>query len=158
MRKTVLGLCAATFVAMFAVGCDSNSDADSDSFDGLWAYVTPDDEEDEDVLYVHFNGERVTIYDFRGDEWDGGPDCYTIERGTMERVEDNEYEFTSDAGASFTVTLRRNGNRLTFDYGGGFAIEIYARSNADVDDFEPECEEEDLDFVVPAPLLKGADR
>lgn len=139
MQRSLLNLSLVLLLAGLLLGCDSdsNSDSDGDSFDGLWLYDASEDEE-EDVFYVNFQGNAVTLYDFLGDEFDDGPDCYLIQSFTIEHIDGNRYEITDEDGESLEVTVRRSGNELSIAF-SNFDSGNYTRSNQNVSGLTPEC-------------------
>ena len=140
MKTRILGLACAVALSAFVMGCDSNEDDDGGnlSIDGLWSLTTPEGEE-EDVQYVLFAGDEGTIFDFMGDEFDEGPDCYVIEPFALERLGNNRFRITpeNEGGAPLEITVQIDGNEMTVI--SALDTLAFLRSNRSVSELTPEC-------------------
>ncbi len=143
LTAAVSALCMITLISL--QGCkDSNSSNDADSVLGLWQL----DSSEGDIYYVNITSEIVTFYDYLGDEYDEGPECYEIVTNEILDQNGDTYTFEDpfDPEATIEVKVTANGNRLTVlqPFGGGTVTLEFSKSNASIDSFTPECEENQL--------------
>jgi len=160
VKRFLSTVLAAAVLATFVSGCDSDADEGPPSLDGLWSLFSSEGIETDDVLYFHIAGQSATIYDFMGDEYDGGPDCYLIAPLSIEHVGADVYDITSPENVGFPlqVMIKRNGDEITLS-NAQVGTAIYRRSARDVSEFTPECEEgadeEEEDEVAGKQILRG---
>lgn len=152
LTAAVSTLCMITLIGL--QGCkDSNSSNDAYSVLGLWQL----DSSEGDIYYVNITTEIVTFYDYLGDEYDEGPECYEIVANEILDLDGDTYTFEDpfDPKATIEVEVTANGNRLTVSqpFGGGTVMLEFSKSNTSIDSFTPECEENQLK-QTPALFLR----
>lgn len=125
------------------VSCKDNGN-DDDPFEeiaGLWQL----DSDEGDILYIDITPDEVTSYDYLGDEYDEGDDCYLVE--TSEILEVDGDTFTIEApefeGGQLEVTITVVSGKLnvTITFLGEELTDTYTRSSAQTGSFTPVCEE-----------------
>lgn len=127
---------------LFIQGCkDSNNNDENTSVLGLWQL----DSNEGDINYVNITTTAVTSYDYMGDEYDEGPDCYEIDTQEILDVNGSKYTFTDPFNSNDTieVDVTANGNQLTVvqPFGNIMVTLKFTKSNASINSFTPECEE-----------------
>ena len=125
-------------------GCKDSNNTENDSVIGLWQL----DSSEGDVYYVNITTEIVTFYDYLGDEYDEGPECYEIISYEILDVNGDTYTFEDplDPEATIQVEVTVSGNQLTVEqpFGSGTVTLEFSKSNASVGSFTPECDETQL--------------
>lgn len=125
------------------VSCKDN-DNDNDSFEeiaGLWQL----DSDEGDILYINITPDEVTSYDYLGDEYDEGEDCYEVEISEILEVDGDTFTIEApefEGGqleATITVVNGKLNIRITFL--GEELTDTYTRSNAQTGSFTPVCTE-----------------
>lgn len=124
-------------------GCkDSNNlDDQTASVLGVWKLNSSmgDDQ------HIDISADSVTSYDYMGDSYDEGPDCYEITSEQILGIDGNKYTFADpfDPGSTYIVELTRKDNQLTARHNfGDVAITLsFTKSNASVGSFVPACTE-----------------
>ncbi len=127
LRRTVSFLLLAA--ALFAVpACDSN-DGKTD-IQGLWLVPGTD------VIYYRIQKDSITIYDYLGDEFDQGPDCYIITTLDIVRRDGTKLTVSSPdfPGIQVVLTIERDGETVSVTTGGGDP-ETWEKSSASVAGF-----------------------
>lgn len=123
-------------------GCkDSSNNDENTSVLGLWQLNSIEG----DIRYVNITNETVTEYDFMGDEFDEGPECYEIDVREILDINGSKYTFEDpfDPEATIEVDVTVNGNQLTVvqPFGDATVTLQFSKSNASISSFTPECEE-----------------
>lgn len=123
-------------------GCkDSNNNDENTSVLGLWQL----DSNEGDISYVNITTTTVTAYDYMGDEYDEGPDCYKIESQEILDVNGSKYTFSDplNPNATIVVDVTANGNQLTVvqPFGSMMITLKFNKSSASISTFTPECAE-----------------
>ncbi|NGP75377.1 hypothetical protein G3570_01945 [Balneolaceae bacterium YR4-1] len=127
---------------LFLPGCkDSNNNDENTSVLGLWQLNSNEG----DISYVNITTTTVTSYDYMGDEYDEGPDCYEIDSQEILDVNGSKYTFSDPLNPNSTieVDVTANGNQLTVvqPFGSVSVTLKFSKSNASINSFTPECEE-----------------
>lgn len=126
----LLPLLAAVLLAVPA--CDSN-DGKTD-IKGLWRVPGTD------VIYYSIGTNTITIYDYLGDEFDQGPDCYVIT--TLEIVRRDGTDVTVSSpdfpGIQIVLTMEREGETLSVSSSGS-DTETWEKSSLSTASFTPVC-------------------
>ena len=121
---------------------DNSSSSDDDTVEGLWKLQSTEG----DDYYVNITATTVTEYDFQGDEFDAGEDCYII--FTSEIVERNGDIFTipdsENPGTTIDVKVTAQNDVLTVEQptGNGTVTIKYDRFSGNISNFTPECSDE----------------
>ncbi len=139
------------FVCLFAfVSCkDNSSDGfEPESVEGLWKLESTEG----DLNYVNITSTTVTFYDYQGDEFDEGEDCYIIESQEIEEIDGNIYKFEDpeNPGSTIDIEITVDDDRLTVEqpFGNGTVTVNFTRFSGNVNTFTPECEESQLKAKV----------
>lgn len=146
MRLSLRAILKISIICLIVLqGCkDSNNSDENDSVLGLWQL----DSTEGDVSYIDVTGETVTTYDYMGDDFDEGPECYEIDTQEILDINGSKYTFTDpfDPQATIEVDVTANGNRLTVvqPFGNITVTLQFSKSNASISSFTPECEESQL--------------
>jgi hypothetical protein len=110
------------------------------AFDGVWD-DTSDSEDGQDISYSVVSGNSYTSYDYMGDSFDEGDDCYEVSNATLEALGGTDYQLDfSDSGFEISVEVQfiRDGNKLSVTT--EFGTSISTLSNKTEDDFSPICD------------------
>ncbi|MGK7370108.1 MAG: hypothetical protein ACNS64_07815 [Candidatus Halalkalibacterium sp. M3_1C_030] len=143
MRFSISAILTVLLLSLLVIqGCkDSNNNDENTSVLGLWQLNSTEG----DISYVNITTTSVTSYDFMGDEFDEGPDCYEIDALQILDVNGSKYTFTDpfDPNATIEVDVTANGNELTVvqPFGNITVTLKFNKSNASISSFTPECEE-----------------
>ncbi len=134
-------------VSAFTVSC-GGSDLDNkqtgvSSISGLYAW----DYDDGDEAYTHIseNG-SLSIYDYAGDSFDNGENCYWIAENIATYTHVSEYNYiqeVSNTGVTSEISIRRTSSGITVsgvDVDGPFTAN-FLNSNLSISDFTPTCTE-----------------
>ncbi len=144
--KSWIFIISTMLVTLISVqGCkDSNNEEENDSILGLWLLNSTEG----DINYIHITDDVVTFYDYMGDEFDEGPDCYNIGSDEILAVDGNTYTFQDpfDSEATIDVEITAKGNQLTVvqPFGGATFTITFTKSTVSIDTFTPECDEQQL--------------
>lgn len=139
---------------LFTQGCkDSNNNDENTSVLGLWQL----DSNEGDINYINITTTTVTSYDYMGDEFDEGPDCYEIDSQEILDVNGSKYTFTDpfNPNATIEVDVTANDNRLTVvqPFGSVTVTLQFNKSNASIGSFTPECEENQVKAEATAVIF-----
>lgn len=149
MRFSISAALKATAVFVIALttiqGCKESSNNDENtSVLGLWQLNSVEG----DIRYVNITTETVTEYDYMGDDFDEGPECYEIDIQEILNINGSKYTFEDpfDPEATIEVDVTVNGNELTVvqPFGDASITLQFSKSNASISSFTPECEEAQL--------------
>lgn len=144
--SAVLKTTAISLIALTAIqGCKESSNNDENtSVLGLWQLNSTEG----DIRYINITGETVTEYDYMGDEFDEGPECYEIHIQDILDINGSKFTFEDpfDPDATIEVDVTANGNQLTViqPFGDANVTLQFNKSNASISSFTPECEENQL--------------
>jgi len=148
--KKILSLSACLLLAACGgSGSDSGSDDinnDSPSLSDLSGIYdssyTEDDVKDEMYLVIRSDG-TWTEYDFDGDAFDEGDNCYYEYSGTVEDYGDGEFKIEGEfIIESLDIALVDNGIEITGeDESGNVVVYTYPSSTLSESDFIPLCSE-----------------
>ncbi|MDR8392467.1 hypothetical protein NC796_15035 [Aliifodinibius sp. S!AR15-10] len=132
-------LCVLTLVS-----CKDNStDSELSTAVGLWKLNSTEN----DISYINVTETSVTTYDYMGDEYDQGEDCYLIEVEDILEINGNIYTFTDpfDDSKTIDVEVTVNGNTLTVKQpvASGTVTFEYTKHNGNTSSFTPECTDEE---------------
>lgn len=152
MNHSVKSLLLLSVVCFTFSSCKDNGNNNDDlagNVEGVWQL----DSDEGDVLYIDISTEAVASYDYMGDSFDEGDDCYEIDISDIVEKDGNIYTITNPEfpGSEFEATLELNGNKLTvsMQFMGGNLVEVYTKSNAQTSSFTPECVEENPASTSP---------
>ncbi|MGK7369259.1 MAG: hypothetical protein ACNS64_03515 [Candidatus Halalkalibacterium sp. M3_1C_030] len=142
MRLSISSILKISMVCLIALqGCkDAGNNDENTSVIGLWQLNSTEG----DIRYVNITDETVTEYDFMGDEFDEGPECYEIDIQEILDINGSKYTFEDpfDPEATMQVNVTANGNQLTviLPFGDATVTLQFNKSNASISSFTPECE------------------
>lgn len=124
----------------------SNSGNTAGDLAGNWDLTTDEGSEGIDEIYWVINNDlTVTSYDYDGDSYDMGDNCYSITNGRLTHTSDTAYRLEwlsigSDGAIpvnfSTTVFIEVSGSNLIFNVGGEMTVPPSAIS---VSNYTPEC-------------------
>ena len=140
---------------------DSKKEDSGDEFPEFLHFVWQDEEfDDGDELGVYFSADSIGSWDYFGDEYDQGEDCYfamfvaeiVSYKGDEYRIRYNEEYVFPGENLEETIDLEVDGNELTVtaEVDGQTIIVPYSKDSRTVSDFTPICEE--LSFKAKAEL------
>lgn len=136
-------------ISMISSCSDDNNNNDEGEelladIQGLWQL----DSEEGDINYIHVDNRIIYNYDYMGDDFDEGPECYEYSRNEILSIEGDEVTFMidDDPEDTETVTVIVSNNVLSVSqtFAGLQFTQLFNRSNTDVDSFTPICEDSDL--------------
>lgn len=136
---------------VLTAGCKSSStDSGDTEVEGLWKLNSTEG----DISYLNITATTVTYYDYMGDEYDEGEDCYEIISNEILEVDGDIYKFADpfDPEKTIDVTVTAAGNQLTVQQPfGSITVTIkFTRYNSNISEFTPECSEESNPAKVKA--------
>lgn len=150
MDDSMKKILALTISSLFLVACGGGGSSDNGSnndqpslsdISGIWdARETDGDEVDELYLVIKDYGEIIT-YDYDGDSYDQGSDCYY--KYTDETITDlgnGNFEIYEDYWGSYNVKLHISDNQLIGDFSDGYSFSM-PKSSLKESDFVPLCNE-----------------
>ncbi|MDZ7683358.1 MAG: hypothetical protein U5J63_17025 [Fodinibius sp.] len=153
MRTSVLKTITLGFLCLITLtSCkDSSSNSGEEtSVEGLWLT----DSNEGDISYVHITNTIVSFYDYQGDDFDQGEDCYIIGREEILEIDGNIYKFADpeNPGKTIDIRLTAQGNKLTVvqPFGNGSVTVTFTRHNGNISSFTPECTEEETVAIQKA--------
>lgn len=154
MNKAVL----LTLTVITLIGCggggsgSSKSDtSDNKQIQGLWSLAGGEFEATGykgtgDERYLHIQEGRLTIYDYKGDSFDQGDNCYVILSGSLVSKGGDNYEFRvfgSSSSRQYSIENSRLIERGMINYEDSSDRTpyhfIYERSELSISDFSPDC-------------------
>jgi len=151
-------LLALTISSLMLVGCGSGNEGNITTpslseISSVWD-MTETDEFGEDQVYlvIKDSGEFI-IYDYDGDTWDQGEDCYYKYSETITDLGDGSFEISEYSGEYNTFNLSLSDNKLTVIN----SPETYSlpKSSLEESDFVPLCDELITDFSVLRSSVSG---
>lgn len=103
---------------------------------GTWDVSTEEANNTTDVYYVKINSDGTYVdYDFDGDSFDQGDDCYYRWEGTYENLGDGDFSFDGEEA----IHIERSGNNLIIS--ADDMEDLSAKpANKTEDDFSPLCQ------------------
>jgi len=145
---------ALSFTSLFLVACNSDDNTTENTqsaniaqpslaqIDGVWDF-TETSQSGEDQIYVSIDSDtnEYVIYDYFGDSFDQGPDCYLKYSEVITDLGGGLFEL-SEFGVDyfqFNFLITNNQLQLRDDY------ETYPRSSLTESDFTPLCDFFDFD-------------
>jgi hypothetical protein len=159
MNKTLLSL---SIVALTACGGGNGADKANifggggmGNIVGVWdATENLGDDGIDEVYFAFDKSGLLTFYDYAGDSYDQGANCYWIDIAEVRSLGNNNYEITTlgeDADEEpeepDVVTITRKGDKLTIDSSNSEdpdqSINTFTKSTKSVSDFTPECQDVD---------------
>ena len=135
-------------IFILLMGCKDDSIStevdNNNSYLGIWELVGYIDEGEEydnegDVYYINITENKITEYDYMGDSFDEGPDCYEVYETTI--IFDNDV-IIIDLEEFGTYSLRldiENDQLRVFEDEEESYISLWKRSDKEVSSFVPEC-------------------
>lgn len=135
---TILRLLIAGALFLSLTACDSNDENDSSSLDGVYQLRS----DDGDIFFISIEGRSVTSYDYFGDSFDQGDDCYGTFTETGSRSGEVLTFRTVEDGIEYRLEVTVEDDVLTFaDYEDGqlFASDKWDRSDRRISSFTPIC-------------------
>lgn len=118
-------------VLVAAPGCDIIGG--DDGMEGIWEATGSDE------VYLNVTKSLVTSYDYQGDSFDEGDDCYDISSLPVTSRDGDTWTLRVDFfGQPLDVTMVRDGDRLTVTVLG--ETETFRRSSKKASDFTPACD------------------
>ncbi len=145
--KSLLILVVLASIASSCSDDNNNNDAGEEllaDIQGLWQLNS----EEGDINYIHVDDEVIHNYDYMGDDFDEGPECYEYSRNEIISIDGDEVTFMIDDDPEDTVTVRVSVNNnilsVTQTFAGLQFTELFNRSNKDLDSFEPICDDSDF--------------
>jgi hypothetical protein len=112
------------------LGCDSGGDDSSDLF-GTW------ETQGADVQFSVISQSQIVSYDYLGDIFDDGPDCYVVDTTLIQDLSDSSITITDPEIGAVTLAYELDGDVLrviAFDE----TITMF-RSSRTVSSFTPVC-------------------
>lgn len=91
-----------------------------------------------DELYVAISRGRITVYDYLGDYYNQGPNCYVIDQYEMDKIGKHTYHLKSYHGLTHDVYIGHTSSGFVMNsaiYGNA----SYGTSIRVPSDFSPEC-------------------
>jgi len=149
MKKILL----ITLACLFIVGCEDDESSSNNEnlaqpslaqISKTWD-LTETDEFGEDVVYlvVKDHGEFI-IYDYDGDSWDEGDECYYKLTSTITDLGDGSFEIAACEDYYPVVDMSISEGRLAIsDEEGAYS---YPEATLEESEFVPLCDEFTLDF------------
>ena len=126
--------------------CGSSDDDDSaivaslDDVTGVWdANGKYGAEEDEVNIIIKSDG-TLTIFDFDGDTYDQGDDCYDKVINTFTDLGNGNFQMVNDNDSPDNMKITKSGNKLTVVFADGSDTRILILSSLVETDFVPLCE------------------
>lgn len=113
------------------LGCDSGGDDSSDLF-GTW------ETQGEDVQFSVISQNQIVVYDFLGDAFDDGPDCYVIDTTAVSDITGSSITLTDTELGEVSFAYVLDGDVLTVT-AFGQTITMFRSSRA-VSSFTPVCD------------------
>lgn len=136
----------AVFITFISSCSDNNNNNDTGEelladIQGMWQL----DSEDGDVSYVHVDDRIVSNYDYMGDDFDEGPECYLYTRTEIKTIEGDQVTFIVEDDPQLTVTakisVKNNILSVSQKLGNIEFTELFNRSNSNSDSFVPFCDD-----------------
>lgn len=131
---------------IFMSSCSDNNNNDRGDelladIQGMWLL----DSEDGDVSYIHVDDRIVSNYDYMGDDFDEGPECYLYTRTEIKTIDGDQVTFIIEDDPQFTITAKISVSNsimsISQKLGGVEFTELFNRSNSKVDSFVPFCDD-----------------
>lgn len=130
------------------MGCKDDSisteEDNNNSYLGIWEYVGSIYEGEQydnegDVYYLNIKENKITEYDYMGDSYDEGPDCYEVYETTI--IFDNDVIIIENEElGTVSVKLAIENDKLRlFSAEEESYISLWKRSDKEVSSFVPEC-------------------
>lgn len=148
MRYSISKILVVGLVCLFtAVSCkDSSTDSNGNSSpNGLWKLNSTEG----DVAYVNITNTQVTFFDYMGDEFDEGEDCYEIELNEVLEINGNTYTFEDpfDPQETLEVEVTVDDDQLTvkMPFGDATVTFNYTKFGGNTNTFTPECVAEEFE-------------
>ena len=136
--------------ALALISCKKNSTSaeELNELEGVWKY----DNTEGDDIYLEMGSETITIFDYYGDDFDQGEDCYYIDVYEITNVEGSTFTiiYSEEPDMEFEITIEFVNEKIritqTFEFNGEEETftEFYSRSNREVSSFTPECSDEEF--------------
>lgn len=86
-----------------------------------------------DEIYLAVDGNTFAEYDYDGDAFDMGENCYFIDTGIIEALGEGRFRITNDFDEQQEIIIHFQEDQLVFSWGQGSKV------NRSVSDFVPEC-------------------
>ncbi|MDR9416164.1 MAG: hypothetical protein RI564_07765 [Gracilimonas sp.] len=148
MRKLQLILIL-IIISIVNISCKNNDEETGDTFPEFLHAVWQDEEfDDGDEIGIYFTEKKIFSWDYDGDSFDEGDDCYFVfEIGEIISYTGDKYRFKvndlfSDEEEEITVIIKVNGNTMTIsDPDEDEDSTPYSKDSRDILDLEPKCSE-----------------
>jgi len=114
IRKALNNAFGLVLITLFLISCGSSGGVDSrpatfNDLVGSWKLTDTDGDE---VIFIFENNGDINIYDYMGDSFDQGPDCYIGPIFAFTIADLGDGEFMLDGDSSSTVSGTISGNTL----------------------------------------------
>ena len=148
MKKIV----AITVLSFFLAACDSDDKADPSNIEepslseisAVWEWTRiSGDKEEQQYLVVKDHG-QIIYYDYDGDSWDQGEDCYYKTTKIITDLGSGNFEIINDDGEYGTSRVSLVDNTLTIL--GESDTTSFPKSSKNETDFTPLCEDSIIDL------------
>lgn len=138
-----------TLACLFIVGCDDDDNAaNSDNAEqpslaqisGVWDFTdTYEGEDEKDIAYlvIKDHGEFI-IYDYLGDAFDQGSDCYFQVNSSITDLGNGEFEIGT-FGEFFTLNMSTSNSDLILTEASSGDSAAFPSTALTEDDFTPNC-------------------
>lgn len=143
--RRLIGLCVV--VCMLSISCNNNSDSSEETGDQfpdelqrVWQDAT---EDDGDELGVYFDDTSLYLWDYFGDSFDQGEDCYeTFKTGDLISYEGDIYRIRSIFNnQEITARIVVDGDNMTVsDPGEGGDSSNFTADSRSVSELTPVCQ------------------
>ncbi|MEX0723312.1 MAG: hypothetical protein WD357_08865 [Gracilimonas sp.] len=157
-RSTLIAITILPLIFLISCKKDSKSDTGDEFPQEMRAVWQEEGWDDGDEIGLYFNTKTMGAWDYAGDEYDQGENCYyNWEAGELISYEGNNYrirlvDFFSDDIEELTVNIRVDGNMMTIiDPEGEDSEQEYSRDSRSIDDLTPECSDQ---FKISTDELK----
>ena len=142
-------------------GGDFTSGGSASKLVGMWNATTDEGEDgiDENYLAIDSDG-FVSLYDYDGDTYDDGENCYWIEEDVAElkALGDDRYRVVQEGSSDTQILIItvQNNTMTIAEEGDEEDFSTLTRSSIPVSDFTPECSDsfEDARALIPAKKAK----
>ncbi len=142
MKKVLTLILSSLFLV--ACGGDDNKENSIDEpslsqISGVWDMTeTYNGEEDKYYVVIKDYGEMIS-YDYDGDSYDKGEDCYWKFTDSITDLGSGFFEVIDESNYVYTLNASISKNKLTFAYGG--EVQSYPKSSLQESEFVPLCDE-----------------
>ena len=148
-RSTLIAVTICSIIFLSSCKKDSKTETGDEFPDEMHAVWQEEGWDDGDELGLYFTSKMMAIWDYAGDEYDQGEDCYyNWEAGELISYEGNNYrirliDFFFDDLEELTVNIRVDGDRMIIiDPEEEDSEQEYSRDSRSIEDLTPECSDD----------------